>query len=226
LIDLLLVLVLCLMVWMAARRGFFRTALRLGAWIVSIALAAALSAALAQPTYEAFFAAPVRAMIEQNIGAAVDSSQAAQYAQRVIEELPAALQQLAGVAGISTEGLIGSLQSSFTVAGAAALLEQSVAAPIAIAVIRLVMNLALFMLLLFGLQFLCRHLEKLREIPVLKQTDWILGAALGLIKGVLLVLVLALLLRAGAALNAGGSFALAVENSRIAALTEGFYAAR
>ena len=225
-IDLLLVLALGLMVWMAARRGFFRTALRLGAWIVSIALAGALSAALAQPIYEAFFSTPMRAMIEQNIGAAVESSQAAQVAQKVIEELPAALQQLAGVAGISTEGLIGNLQSNFTVADAAALLEQSVAAPIAIAVIRLVMGLILFVLLLIGLQFVCRKLEKLREIPVFKQTDWILGAVLGLVKGVLLVLVLALLLRAAAALNDGGNFALAVENSRIAALTEGFFAAR
>ena len=223
-IDGLLVLVFALVVWMAARRGFFRTVLQLGAWIVSIALAGVLSAALAPPVYEAFFAEPARLLIERNIGAAVESSQAAQYAQTVIEELPEAVRQLAGVAGVSTEGLIGSLrEGGFGIANAAELLEHSIVAPIATAVIRFAICLILFALLLVGLRLLAHKLSRLREIPVLKQTDWILGAALGLVKGVLLVLMLALFLRAAAALNEGGDFALAVENSRIAALTEGVF---
>jgi len=227
LIDVLLVLAFALVVWMAARRGFFRTVLQLGAWIVSIALAGVLSAALAPTVYEAFFAAPARLLIEQNIGATVESSQAAQAAQTVIEELPEAVRQLAGVAGISTEGLIGSLrEGGFSIGGAAELLEQSIVAPIATAVIRFAMCLGLFALLLIGLRLLARKLSRLREIPVFKQADWILGAALGVVKGILLVLMLALFLRAGAALNNGGDFALAVGNSRIAALTEGVFRSR
>ena len=225
-IDVLLVFAFVLTVWMAARRGFLRTVLQLGAWILSIAVAGVLSAALAPPIYEAFFAGPARLLIEQNIGAAAESSQAAQYAQQVIEELPEAVRQLAGVAGVSTEGLIGNLQSNFTVANAAELLEQSLVSPIAIAVIRFAICLGLFLLLLLALRFLAHKLSRLREIPVLKQTDWILGAALGLVKGVLLVLMLALFLRAAAALNEGGKLALAMENSRVAALTEGVFRSR
>jgi len=220
-IDLLLVLAFALVVLAAARRGFFKTVLRLAAWIVSIAVAGVLSAALAPPIYEAFFAGPARALIEQSIGAAVESSQAAQAAQKVIEELPEALRQLADFAGVSTRELIGNLQSNFSAANAASLLEQSVVAPIATAVIRLCVCLALFVLLIIALRFACHWLEKLREVPVLKQTDWILGAALGAVKGVLLVFVLALLLRAAAAVSTGESFPLAVENSRIANLTSG-----
>jgi len=220
-IDLLLVLAFAVVVLAAARRGFFKTVLRLGAWIVSIAGAGFLSGALAQPIYNAFFANPARLLIEREIGAAVEGSQAAQAAQSVIEELPEALRQLADFAGISTEGLIGNLQRNFTTADAAALLEQSIVAPIAMAVIRLVVCLAVFVLLLIVLRFVTHHLEKLRKIPVLKQTDWMLGAALGIIKGILLVFVLALLLRAWAAVSNGESFVLAVESSRIAQLTSG-----
>ena len=220
-VDLLLVLAFALVVLAAARRGFFKTVLRLAAWIVSVVLAGGLSAALAQPVYEAFFASPMRALIEQNIGAAAESSQVAQAARQVIAELPEAVRQLADFAGVPAEGLIGNLQSNLSAADAATLLEQSVAAPVAIAVIRLAICLLLFVLLLAGLRFVCAKLEKLREVPVLKQTDWILGAALGLIKGGLLVFVLALLLRAWAAVSDGGSLALAVENSRIANLTNG-----
>ena len=220
-IDLLLVLLFVVVVFAAARRGFFKTVLRLAAWIVSVVLAGALSAALAPPIYEAFAAKPVRALIEREIGTAVNSSQAAQAAQQVIEELPEAVQRLADFAGVSTEGLIGNLQENFSAADAAALLEQSVVAPIATAVIRLVICLALFVLLLIALRFACKYLEKLRKVPVFKQTDWLLGAGLGVIKAVLLVFVAALLLRAAAAVGSGGPFALAVENSRIAGLTSG-----
>lgn len=220
-IDLLLVLLAAVMIIAAARRGFFVTVLRLGAWIVSIAVAGVLSAALAQPVYEAFAAPAVRELIEQNIGAAVDGSQAAQAAQKVISELPEAVQQLADFAGISTQGLIDNLKGGFSVADAASLLEQSVVAPIATAAIRMLICLILFVLLLVALRFLCRWLEKLREVPVLKQTDWILGAALGLVKAVLLVFVLSLVLRAAAAVSSDEAFVQAVENSRIAALTSG-----
>jgi len=226
LIDALLVLAFALVVWMAARRGFLRTVLQLGAWILSIAVAGVLSAALAPPIYEAFFAGPARLLIERNIGAAVEGSQAAQAAQQVIEELPEAVRQLAGVAGVSIEGLTANLQSNFTIANAAELIEQSLVSPIAIAVIRFAICLGLFLLLLLVLRFLAHRLSKLRKIPVLRQADWILGAALGLVKGVLLVTMLALFLRAAAALNEGGNLAAAVENSRIAALTEGVFRSR
>jgi len=220
-IDLLLVLLFIIVVLAAARRGFFKTVLRLGAWIVSVVLAGTLSAALAPPIYEAAAARPVRALIEREIGTAVQNSQAAQAARQVIEELPGAVRQLADFAGVSTEGLISNLQENFSAANAAALLEQSVVAPIATAVIRVIICLALFVLLLIALRFACKYLEKLREVPVLKQTDWMLGAGLGLIKAVLLVFVFSLLLRAAAAIGPGGPFALAVENSRIASLTSG-----
>ena len=220
-IDLLLVLIFVFAVLAAARRGFFKTVLRLGAWIVSVVLAGSLSAALAPPAYEAFAARPARALIEQQIDAAVSGSQAAQAAQQVIAELPEAVRQLADFAGVPTEGLIDNLQSNFSTEGAAALLEQSVVAPIATAVIRLVICLALFVLLVILLRVACHWLEKLRKVPVLKQTDWILGAALGVIKGALLVFVAALLLRAWGAVSANENFVLAVEGSRIASLTSG-----
>jgi len=220
-IDLFLALVFLFAVLAAARRGFFKTVLRLAAWILSVVLAGALSAALAPPVYEAFAAKPARALIEQQIGAAVNGSQAAQAAQKVIEELPEAVRQLADFAGVPAEGLIDNLQSNFSTEGAAALLEQSVVAPIATAAIRLIICLSLFVLLVIVLRVVCHWLEKLRKVPVLKQTDWILGAALGLIKGALLVFVAALLLRAWAAVSANEAFALAVEGSRIASLTSG-----
>jgi len=221
-IDLALLLLLGLIVFLAARRGFFAVALQLGAWIVSIALAGALSSMLAQPIYEALFAGMVRQAIESSLDSAIQGSQVAQYAQQVIRDLPDALTQLGQAAGVSTQDLIGNLEAQrFTTANAAQLLESSIAAPLATAAIRFALALLLFMLLIIVTRLICRKIAKINKLPVLKQADRILGAALGLVKGVLLLLALCLGLRAVAALGiAGPDFAAAVEGSRLVAAME------
>jgi len=221
LLDFILFVIFAAVVVWAAKRGFFATALRLGAWIVSIAVARVLGSALAPPLYEALAAQPIRRMIESNIDGAVNSSQAAQYARQLIADLPDALSQLAArVGGVTADSLIDNLDTQqFTAANAAQLLEQSIIAPIGIAVIRLALSLLLFVLLLFVTRLILGKLEKIRRLPLLKQADSLLGAALGLVKGVLLLLILVLVLRAAAALSQEGSvFAEMVDASRIVSL--------
>jgi len=214
-IDLILVALWGVMVFWAMKRGFFSTALTLVAWVASLALAGVLSSALAAPLYEAFFANSARAIIESNIDAAIQSSEAALYAQRVITELPDALQRLAQMAGISIEDLIGNLNGqAFTSASAAELLEQTIVAPIAVSAFRIILSIVLFAVLFFAARMIVRQVAKLRKLPVLKQADQLLGAGLGFIKGALLVFVLALALQAAAALHIGGdAFAEAAEQS-------------
>ena len=221
LLDLILLAVFAAVVLWAARRGFFVAVLGLGAWIVSIAVAQVLGTALAQPLYNAFAAGPARRMIEANIDQAIESHEAAQYAQRILAELPQALSQLAQrVGGVTPDSLIENLgEQQFTAANAAELLEQSIVAPIGIAIIRLGLTLLLFVLLLFVSRLVIHKLERVRSLPVLKQADSILGAALGIVKGGLLLYVLALVLQAAAALSQTDSaFAGAVDASRIIAL--------
>ena len=218
LIDLMLLLVLAAVVFWAVRRGFFATVLRLGAWIVSLAVSRVLGEALSAPLYNAFAAQPARRMVEANIGQAMDGSQAAQYAQQVIAELPDALSQLAErVGGVAPEQLIENLDAQqFTAANAAYVIEQSIIAPIGTAIIQLALTLLLFVVLLVAARLICRRLERVRKLPVLRQADKILGGALGAVKGVLLLFVLVLVLQAAAALSQEGSaFAQMVDGSWI-----------
>ena len=214
-IDMILAALFAAVVVWSMIRGFFATALALAAWIISLALAGALSSALAQPLYEALFANTARTLIQNNIDSAIQGSQAAQYARDVIADLPEALRHLAQMAGISTEGLIENLQNkAFSSASAAEMLEQAVVAPIVTAAFRLILSAVLFLVLLFALRLVSRQVARLRKLPVLKQADKLLGAALGLVKGALLVFAVALALGAVAALGIGGEdFAAAARQS-------------
>ncbi|MDR2753174.1 MAG: CvpA family protein [Oscillospiraceae bacterium] len=201
----------------AAKRGFFACALQLGAWIVSIALASTLGDLLARPLYEIFAQNAARDMIARNIGT-LPVGDAAQAAQKMFAALPEALVNLAAVARFSVAGLTEQLTAQqFTAQNAAALLEQTIVAPIAVTVFRLALRFVLFAALLFVTRAICRKIEKIKRLPVLKQADKLLGAGLGIVKGLLMLVVLALLLRAAAALRLGGdTMRLAVEGSRVA----------
>ncbi|MDR0532047.1 MAG: CvpA family protein [Oscillospiraceae bacterium] len=224
LIDLALLALWLFMIFWSARRGFFVTALNLGAWIVSLALAGTLSSALARPVYDAFFASAARRLIEENITSAVQGSQVTQYAQKVLSDLPEALTSLARVAGISTQSLIGNLQAhAFSSASAAELLEQAIVAPIASAVTRLALGALVFAVLMAATRLLVRQIAKLRKLPVLRQADRLLGAALGFLKGALLLFVVSLALRALAALRFGGpTFAQDVESAKLVQIASYF----
>jgi len=218
-LDLILLAVLLLVVFFAWRRGFFVTVLRLGAWIVSIAVAGVLSNALAAPLYETLLSGWARGLIERNLDGALSNLGAAQYAQNVIADLPDAVSRLAArLGGLTPESLAAGLDANkFTAANAAQMLEQSIVAPVGIALCRFAVALLLFFVLMLITRLITRRLEKIRKLPILKQADRILGAALGLVKGALLLFVLVLALLAAAALAEGTAFAELVDSSRIAA---------
>ena len=215
--DILLLVLFCLVVFFAARRGFLVMALRLAAWVVAFALSRVLSNVLAEPLYNAFVAEPARRMVESNIGQAVDGSQAVYTAQQVIADLPDALSQLAArVGGITPEYLLDNLDTQQFTENAVYAIERSIIAPIAIAVISFALLIVLFIALLIVCRLIARKLEGLRELPLLRQADWLLGAALGLVKGVLLLIIVALALQAAAALSQEDStFARMIDASLI-----------
>jgi len=221
-IDLALALIWAAVIVFAAYRGFLRSALQVAAWLLSIVLAGVLSSMLAGPFYETFVRGAALRMIEGNIDQAIQSSQMAQAAHEILAQLPESLSALAQMAGISTADLIANLQAhQVSAANAAQMLEQTIVAPIATAVIRLLLALVLFIVLLVVTRLLGRKVAKLAKLPLIKQTDRILGGVLGLLKGALLLFALALALRAAAALGFGGAvFAGGVEDSYLVNVME------
>ncbi|MCL2106448.1 MAG: CvpA family protein [Oscillospiraceae bacterium] len=222
-LDLILLALLALVVFLAAKRGFMAVVLSLAAWVVSMVLSSVLSAALAPPIYEAVAGPMVRELIAGHIDASVNSSEAAQYAQQVLRELPESLKALAEAAGISVSSLADGLQNSAVLSqNAAQLIEQNIAAPIVLAAIRMILCIVIFVLLLIATRLLAGWLGKVTQLPVLKQADRLAGAVLGLVKGFLLLLAVALALRVVAELLPESGFAAFVEGSVIVRLLDWF----
>ncbi|MDR3313306.1 MAG: CvpA family protein [Oscillospiraceae bacterium] len=217
LLDGALVLIFALTVLFALKRGFLSVVLSLACWLVSLVFAGALSAAVAQPAYDALAAQPVRNMIETRIAdTAVGTEAAVLHVEKLLEELPDSLRELADFSGVSLDALVNKLEAMPTDGRSAAeLLESTIVAPVAVAAIRWGLSIAFFALLLLLTRLIARQLERAGKIPVIKQANQALGAVLGVAKGLLVVFVLCLLLRVAAELRADGDFAAAVEEAKI-----------
>lgn len=217
-IDGILLLIFIAIVLLAMKRGFLKVVLSLACWVFSMFVAGAVSVAVARPVYDAVAAKPVRAMIEANIDQAATGSDAARYASKVLAELPDSLRDLADYSGLPAEGLLARLDAMPKDSqSAAGLLEEAIVAPMAIAAIRLLLSVVIFALLLLITRLIARQLEKAGKLPVIKQANKLLGAALGIVKGVVVLCVLCLLLRVIGELGSG-DFADAITQARLPAL--------
>ena len=217
-IDGILLLIFALIVFLAMKRGFLKVVLSLACWVFSLLIAGAVSVAVARPVYDAVAARPVRSMIATNIDEAASGSDAAQYAAKVLGELPNSLRELADYSGLPAEDLLARLDAMPKDSQTAAeLLETAIVAPMAIMAIRLLLSIIIFVVLLIITRLIASQLEKAGKLPVIKQANKVLGAALGVVKGLVVLFVLCLLLRVVGELG-DGDLAEAIREARLPAL--------
>lgn len=212
----LLVLFVAVVLW-SARRGLITTALRVAAWVVSFVLARMLGSFLAQPLYHAIAAPPIRNAIAENLDPVMQND-AVQGAQQLLVNIPNFFLQLAQrTSGVTEEYLLANAATqSLDAQSAAYALEQSVIAPIGVAVFQVVLTLIGFAALMLVCRLVVNKLAKVRKLPVIKQFDGLLGGAAGLLKGALLVAVVVLVVQLVAALaNQDGAFVQQVDSSMV-----------
>ncbi|MCL2509380.1 MAG: CvpA family protein [Oscillospiraceae bacterium] len=221
-VDIALLAVFAFIVIWASRRGFLNVLLGIASWIIASMVATAFSGPLAAWFYDSFLETRVIATITENVPYAEDAEAVARSAASVIENIPEALVRAAESIGINTQGLIDSAAGvdakSLTVSIAQELSDK-VARPIMSAGLKVIFFFILLVLLLTALRFVARLIEKVAKLPLLKQANRLLGAALGVVKGVIIVIVASVTLNLLAGLADGeGNFATAVEESKIVSL--------
>ncbi|MDR1733630.1 MAG: CvpA family protein [Oscillospiraceae bacterium] len=222
-LDAALLLLLVLSVIFSVKRGFLRSALRIAAFLLALWGASALSAVAAQPVYEAVFQKNVRQTIAERMEGTLNGSKLLEQARDTIYAMPESMLDLAKFAGIPTDTLTAALpDGKFSSETAAQHIESNVVSPVAVAAVRWVLSAVIFLLLLVVLRLLADLVSKTAKLPIVKQTDHVLGGILGAVKGVLAVALICFLLTLASHLLTGSDaaqpFVSLVENSRLTAL--------
>lgn len=195
LFDVAIVLILLFFLWRGASRGFVLSLCGLLAVIVALVGASFLAGALA-PRVGAALEPRFAQAIEEQLNTAIQSGAAGEGALTP-EDVP-----LAGVLdALRDMGLYEDLVESIDQAvsqgltGAAASAAAAVAAAIAQSAAYAILFLIFFLLVLIAWTILSHALDLVSKLPGLNALNKLSGAALGLVKGCILLFVAAWLLR-------------------------------
>lgn len=192
-LDLCFVAVLVLSVVLAAKKGFFATLLDLAAYVLSLIGAKLFSAQFAPAVYEALVQPPLRARIAQGFGSAADADLGAQISA-ALKAIPDSISGVMQLLGVSRESLLEKVESlDLTGKHAVDRLMRAAVDPIATAVVRTALFVLIAIVLSVLLKIVFRLLNRvIKEVPAIKQINTGLGVVLGLLRGAVVVFLLAL----------------------------------
>ena len=215
-VDIILLIVIFVMILAGIKNGFVRCVLSIVAFTLAFAAAVFLSEPAAQTVYDNFAKEPIESAIAERITDTGTARTAADSTQAVIDSLPEAVVSAASSLGIDVSELAEQTGSiNLNTSNMAAELTDKVAQPIALAVLKVLAFAVIFLLLNLVLQIVVSVISRLFKLPVLKTFNHALGGALGAVKGLMLVVVLAVLLDASTAFVTNADFVTAVGNSKI-----------
>ncbi|MBQ7545356.1 MAG: CvpA family protein [Clostridia bacterium] len=215
-VDAALLILLLITVLRCAHLGLARSLAGIVAWIAAAAIALHFCAPLSQALYNRFLQQHVLSAAQERIHSTIDSDEVVDITTTTMDALPGFVIDAAEGMGVDVSALrektthMTEMQDN-----AAAAIEQNVLAPIITAVLKIVLFLLMAILIAAVAQAILSPIGKaLHKMPVIGATDRALGAVLGILKGAVLVSVLAILLHVlGNMLQ--GAFSDAVHNSKI-----------
>ncbi len=175
------------------RKGAAKTLLSLGVFLASLVLAILLSRPLSQLIYSAFFKSALESkiadfVVESPAGAVVFEATA------FLASLPQMLLEMLKSWG-RTEHLTSDSFASFAdSANSATAMVEDMVSPVITAIISGVVCILLFIVLRFVLGLATRGIAKVFRLPLLRIPDSLLGGAIGLLKGTVIVVAIFVLL--------------------------------
>lgn len=215
-IDIALLAVFILTIVLAAKRGFFKSLFDLAAYVVAVVAARFASSAVAPPVFRQYFSPT----IEHQLVKQLDGVSAADYGEKIeaaVQAIPDYLNGLLTMIGIDKDEIAARISSvQLTSENVVETLMDKVVSPVVTAVIQLLIFILLAVVFRLLLQIIVRLCDGvIRKMPVINKMNTTLGGVLGAIKGVLIVVLAALIVSAAASIIQYEPFVQAAGNSLI-----------
>lgn len=190
-LDAIILVIVAVTAIVGYRRGFIRTVIQLVGCIVAFALALSLSSSVATMVYDGFIRDGLHERIETIWNETVVDSATqtlTEQTEAVLDSLPSFVQSLVDSETI-TQGILDSVGNNQVGTAVADYLVDELIRSIMVAVIRFIAFLLLFVIFMLMIRLLENLLKPLVKMPLIRQVDGFLGAAVGLIKGGMFALV-------------------------------------
>lgn len=182
LLDIVFLILVLLFLVFGAKKGFFRSIIDLVGTLVALTAAVWLGAAAAEWVFEGM----LRESLTLQVAEALRNSPAGNAPEAVIEALPGLFAGALEHYGITADTLNQAISNA---SGSAAEAAINVVAPVVISILKALFSIVLFILLLVILRLVSGAISRILKLPVLKQLNHALGALLGAVQGLLVILL-------------------------------------
>ena len=215
--DIAVILIVAITVFFGYRRGFIRTVVQLVGCVLALVLAFSLSQTVSAYVYENV----VRDTVYEKVNAAWEESTAhgvANLTEKVDafnESLPNFLQTLLDTDAV-TDDVHQFLNGGEKETSVSAFLTDTVLQPILLTILRIIAFLILYAVLMVAVKLVTKLIKPLSKLPLIRQADGLLGAACGLLKGLVFAFIAVTVIQL---LSVGGNGVFAkkdLDNSYIA----------
>ncbi len=224
-IDIVLIIVLVTNIFDSARKGFLRCVLSLVCVFVSLFAALHYSAPAAEWAYDNLLAERIVSEVEEKIDEGLSSEVAADTVLVATEMIPEFLAESIKELGIDIDALSAEISALQLSSGDTALkISEQIIRPGALVLLKLVCYILIYLAVRFVLGLIVGLIDKIPSLPVIGHMNKWLGAALGTVKGVVIVFVLCVLINALASIVKPSEFEMALQSSRICAAVAEFKA--
>lgn len=190
-LDAVVVIIIAVTAIVGYRRGFIRTIIQLVGCVVAFVLALSLSNTVSSMVYDGMLRDGLHEKIETAWSETVVEGAAqtlTEQTETIFDTLPKFVQVALDTETI-TQGIRDSVGNDQTGTAVADYLVDDLIRPVMVAVIRFVAFLILFAILMLLIRLLEKLMKPLTKLPLIRQTDGLLGAVVGLIKGAIFALV-------------------------------------
>lgn len=196
-LDLGVLVILALTIYNSVRKGFARSVIELAGYFASLFVSYALSAPLGKWIYTTFLVPFVNKTVTTNIAKSISKSAGAtanvaiSQAQldKYLSSVPESMRSFLSHYGISTDALSSAAQGAVTQSSqtVAQTIVEKIVLPITYEVGAAIAFAIIFFLCMVVVRFLARAVGRVFRLPVLRTFDRLGGAAIGLLKGLVLV---------------------------------------
>ena len=214
-LDIILIAVFAAFVFVAVKKGFIRTLLELVAVVAALVLAYQLSPVASQAVFDGMLEKNITSSIETQISDNFDTTTAAKKAETALEAIPDFAVSLASSAGVD----IGSIKNNISAENLSAEnvakeLVEKIAEPIITGALTIIFFILFTCVLIIILRIVAAKIAKLFKVPLVGTVDKLLGAVLGICRG-LVVLVLICTVLEFVFANGNSELAAAVNDSKV-----------
>lgn len=214
-VDILLAVLLIAAVYSSARKGFIKSVFNALAYLASALIASKLNSPLSQLFYDKLLQPRITEKVAEKLTGELDISNAMEYADALIENIPGIIIKAAEKMHIDLNYIsVEFSEQNFAPNEIVDKLVEYIAEPVVVSVINFFMFFALFIIFLLMIKFFIIKLleRRIRKSPFQKG-DKLVGAALGLVKGAVIVILLCVVLDFLAGISEGSKLAEYVGNS-------------